>query len=288
MIFTNFGFLIPSSANIEGITIDIERFHDGTGSGSLKDNDIKLTKDGLTAVGQNRKDATDWDDVESYHTYGNSTDMWGTSWTYDEINSSNFGIMIQLSKSQNGNRIGQIDHVRIIIHYIDPLPIELLYFTGKSSSGVAKLEWASASEANNNFYTIEKSNDTQKWNMVATIDAIGNSSFTTKYEHLSIHEKGVNYYKLSQTDFDGTTEILGIIYVKRSSDDEQFLKIYPNPGRPNEFIVICCFPVDKIEISDMSGKIIKCLIQNNKFTIRDKGTYVVKINDRIIKKIIIK
>jgi hypothetical protein len=85
------------------------------------------------------------------------------------------------------------------------LPIELLYFRGIPGDRENHLEWASATETNNDYYTIYYMNDDDLvWKDVAKVDGVGTSGFTTKYfKHLTYDFKGINYYMLEQTDYDG-------------------------------------------------------------------------------------
>ncbi len=95
----------------------------------------------------------------------------------------------------------------VSIYEAEPLglPIELLYFRGIPGDRENHLEWASATETNNDYYTIYYMNDDDLvWKDVAKIDGVGTSSFTTKYfKHLTYDFKGINYYMLEQTDYDG-------------------------------------------------------------------------------------
>ena len=88
---------------------------------------------------------------------------------------------------------------------VSPLPIQLLYFRGIAGKRENLLEWASASETNNDFYSIYYMNDDNLvWKEVAKVDGVGNSSHTIVYfKHLTYDFKGINYYMLEQTDFDG-------------------------------------------------------------------------------------
>lgn len=91
------------------------------------------------------------------------------------------------------------------ITMVAALPIELLFFKGKPGERENHLEWSSASEMNNDYYTIYYMNDDDLvWKEVAKVDGVGNSSFTTKYsKNISYDFKVINYYMLEQTDYDG-------------------------------------------------------------------------------------
>jgi len=119
------------------------------------------------------------------------------------------------------------------IDAINPLPIELLYFSAFSKIDHVSLEWLTKSEINNDYFTIEKSKTGQVWETLVEVDGAGNSSDNIEYDEVDLNPySGVSYYRLKQTDFDGTYSYSEIVKVDRS---EEFL-IYPNPA--NDIVYI--------------------------------------------------
>lgn len=88
---TNYGFALSSGDNVDGITLITGLY---TNSGSATFNHVRIVKGG-TIGGTNRSDGSTWPtgsitDV----TWGGSTDTWGETWSYSDINASNFGAVI--------------------------------------------------------------------------------------------------------------------------------------------------------------------------------------------------
>ncbi len=109
-----------------------------------------------------------------------------------------------------------------------PLPIELVSFNARLQGNSVELTWVSATEINNDFYSIYKSNNGKIWKFWKDVKGAGNSSVELTYtETDNALYQGENYYKLSQTDFDGTTEELGVRVVQINADAN--LTAYPNP-----------------------------------------------------------
>ena len=84
------------------------------------------------------------------------------------------------------------------------LPIELLYFKGNVAKNYVELNWSTASEVNNDYFTVERSIDGEVFSSVGQIDGAGNSSMIIDYSGRD--DKPVNglaYYRLKQTDYDG-------------------------------------------------------------------------------------
>jgi hypothetical protein len=120
-----------------------------------------------------------------------------------------------------------------------PLPIELLNFDVQlKANGQVQLIWQTASEVNNDFFTVEKSADAIDWNELKQIDGAGNSTAILNYTTMDEHPYAdVIYYRLKQTDFDGhfSYSIIKAITINQKNIPFQ---IYPNPAQDQ--IVINC------------------------------------------------
>ncbi len=120
-----------------------------------------------------------------------------------------------------------------------PLPIELLAFDAeliKNSSNVI-LQWKTASETNNDYFAIERSQDKDNWNTIATIKGAGNSTQILNYSFTDeIPLEGDYYYKLKQVDFDGKYTYSEIRIINTENNIEQQIFIYPNPAN-NKIII---------------------------------------------------
>lgn len=105
----------------------------------------------------------------------------------------------------------------------NPLPITLNSFSGKLLSGPGnsiQLDWSTASEKDNNYFTLWRSFDGQTWEDITKLSGAGNSNELLTYEYIDRNiilpsiENNTIYYRLSQTDYDGTTEFFQIIPVE--------------------------------------------------------------------------
>jgi hypothetical protein len=104
------------------------------------------------------------------------------------------------------------------------LPIALISFTGKNTEKGNLLKWTTATEYNNDFFTIERSNDNINFKAIEIMNGAGNSNSIIMYEYLdnSIENNNNYYYRLKQTDFDGKFTYSNSIYV---SSKEESLNI---------------------------------------------------------------
>jgi hypothetical protein len=99
-----FGFAIPSTATITGISVSITRQSaDGSNTPTATDNDVTLLKNGVP-TGNNEATGAPWPSTAAAVTYGSSSDLWGANWTPDDINNPGFGV--QVSANANGGLSG--------------------------------------------------------------------------------------------------------------------------------------------------------------------------------------
>lgn len=109
-----------------------------------------------------------------------------------------------------------------------PLPIELLSFDASVIQNEVLLKWATASELNNDYFTVQRSQSGESWEEIETIKGAIDSRVRIDYQITDTKPHiGVSYYRLKQTDYDGTSTFSSI---KRVQVDESYqLKAYPNP-----------------------------------------------------------
>jgi len=107
------------------------------------------------------------------------------------------------------------------------LPIELISFTAALNGDEVQLKWATANELNNDFFSIQHSTDGISFTNIKRIDGAGDASVVNTYSTIDQNpSRGINYYRLQQTDFDGTTSHSPIETVKVFSGK---IGTYPNP-----------------------------------------------------------
>jgi hypothetical protein len=149
----------------------------------------------------------------------------------------------------------------IIINAPSPLPIQLIGFSGTASQKGIVLEWVTATETDNHFFTVEKSLNGFNWGTLATVLGAGNSNTVLSYTVTDSHpDEGINYYRLKQTDFNGNSTISEVIAVNYESSSllEHALQVYPNPS-PDGLLNIrfnCQSEWDKwtVKVTELNGR----------------------------------
>ncbi len=112
------------------------------------------------------------------------------------------------------------------------LPIELLSFgVGSNDLNDVVIEWSTASQVINDYFTIQRSKDGYEWEDVSQITGCGNCNTQMDYQYVDKNPYiGLSYYRLMQTDYDGNFEIFAPKSVTIKSDRTIGLNIRPNPA----------------------------------------------------------
>ena len=132
--------------------------------------------------------------------------------------------------------------------WVNPLPIELFSFDATvTPNNDVRLNWSTASEHNNAYFTIEHTFNGET-EMIADVAAQGVAGEGADYSYLHINQPaGTHYYRLHQTDFDGTTTVASDWVAVIVEDAEQPVlqaSVAPNPGHCQNI---------KISVSGISG-----------------------------------
>lgn len=124
-----------------------------------------------------------------------------------------------------------------------PLPIELLNFDVSQENNQVNLNWSTASERDNDYFTIERTTDGINYEKIGEIKGAGTSSSQNDYQFTDYNPiKGISYYRLSQTDYNGQIEIFEPKSVELKEKNNISI-VYPNPTT-NSKININVFKTD--------------------------------------------
>lgn len=111
-----------------------------------------------------------------------------------------------------------------------PLPIELLAFDATLQNNLVELTWSTATEKNNNFFTIEKTIDGKSFEIIRTVNGAGNSNEELHYTAVDEHPyPGISYYRLTQTDYDGRSSFSKLVSITYYPKEGVRFIVYPNP-----------------------------------------------------------
>lgn len=143
-----------------------------------------------------------------------------------------------------------------------PLPIELIYFdVSLAIDNTVDISWQTASETNNDFFTIERSLDVIDWQILNQVNGAGNSTQPINYECKDNQPHiGISYYRLKQTDFDGQFEYSEIQSISIVTQVHE-VNIYPNPSDDKIRIESSFFELQDLTLYNSLGQNVSHLIQ---------------------------
>jgi hypothetical protein len=170
------------------------------------------------------------------------------------------------------------------------LPIELVKFTGSCKNNIKTFEWTTASETNNDFFTVEKSRNGNEFLEMGKIKGQGNSTAPVNYKASFAGENAeYKYHRLVQTDFNRSESYSSVITVQCDTKYNNDVTLYPNPTDKTTSIKFNS-PVDgqvQYVITDVFGRKIKSsdyfnVTNGNDIPVdiadMEAGIYFVKIN----------
>ncbi len=143
-----------------------------------------------------------------------------------------------------------------------PLPVNLIDFSAKCSDDYINLNWSTAFEDNNNYFTIEKSSDIKDFKAIAEIYGKGTTNEISNYNFKDFDKLTNQYYKLKQTDFNGDIKYSKIISANCKNVDDNSFSVYNRDGN-----IILSYTGDingqyEVSLIDYTGRIISSKFLN--------------------------
>jgi hypothetical protein len=134
-----------------------------------------------------------------------------------------------------------------------PLPIELYAFELNAVREDVFVTWLTESEAGTDFFRIERSRDGTNWEVIGSVQAIGNSNQLQTYQFVDENPiEGLSYYRLTTFDLDGAISYKGVRSVETQAD----LLIYPNPVKDLLFVRGQEGALGEVIVKDVYGRVI--------------------------------
>lgn len=148
------------------------------------------------------------------------------------------------------------------------LPIELASFNAAPVNNTVEITWATSTETNNSYFTIERTTDGINYEQIAQVDGAGNSDQVRNYSTMDNSPiEGVSYYRLTQTDYDGHSKTFPMVAVNFSTNTSNGIDLqnaYPNPFQASFTMNVNCAVAQAIsmQIVNLSGTVIDQSIIN--------------------------
>lgn len=192
--------------------------------------DVTLSWDGNSAVGASLSEwselmlavfnttTSEWDRACSSCTSSATDIVPGGSASYGEVTAENvnFYLRVLTLASRNFNN--------------NPLPVTLVSFTASVKENGIALDWATASEYNNDYFEVQRSEDGVTFETIGRVEGNGTSQIRHDYQLMDAEPLiGTNYYRLKQVDIDGAFEYSNVVSANFAQIAESMISVFPNP-----------------------------------------------------------
>jgi hypothetical protein len=228
---------------------------EGTGFGTVSDvNHLRLTQVGSAAFGIPGTNAG--------------------SLTNPQVNRTG----IPLANLNNNFYWGSIDAAT------SPLPVELISFTAALKFDIVELKWSTASEFNNDHFTIERSVKLENFEVIATIPGNGTTKVIHSYNTLDPSPVyGRSYYRLKQADFDGKVTYSDVKVIDYEGPKFSTLKAYPNPLSGTKLTIVISGLREQAIVPVVIYNVQGQLVFEQTFSVDTPGTFnqEIELNDHL-------
>jgi len=136
------------------------------------------------------------------------------------------------------------------------MPVNWTSFTATNQAKTVLLEWGTAAEPDNDYFTVERSVDGERFAAIGEVDAAGTVASGRAYELTDRDPvSGTGYYRIAQTDMDGSRTYSAIREVNRFS--ENTLSVYPNPVGTRMTIDAGAVTGGRFDVIDAMGRTLR-------------------------------
>lgn len=162
------------------------------------------------------------------------------------------------------------------------LPVELNEFNAKCFDDYTFIKWTTASEKNNAFFELYKSEDAINWQKMYTTKGQGTKATETHYSFNDVDKKS-SYYRLKDIDESGTENWSNIIATSCSDNVSLETTLYPNPAVEYVIIETTFEENSNYRIMDLNGMELlfgKIISEKTMVPVKDllSGVYIIEIN----------
>jgi hypothetical protein len=178
----------------------------------------------------------------------------------------------------------RIDNFKVT--YDAVIPVEMVTFTGKKAGNANKLIWQTATELNNNYFDVQRSNDGATFQNIGQVKGSGNSAELKSYEFMDeTPATGTNYYRLQQVDVNGKTTTSKVVSVNAGGKGN--VKVFPTLATDKVQILTSSDKEEAFQIVNLAGQTVLSgqLTNSGEVTISQlaKGNYILHIAGEIVK-----
>ena len=161
-----------------------------------------------------------------------------------------------------------VDGIRISTSWTDVVPVELVSFNASANGTEVNLSWTTATELNNNGFSIERKSGSSNWQSIGFVKGNGTTTAANNYTFTdrNILSQTAYSYRLKQMDFNGSYSYSKVVQVSTNLISTFELKQnYPNPFNPSTQISFSLAQNGfvRLVVYNLLGQEVKTLINRN-------------------------
>jgi len=138
------------------------------------------------------------------------------------------------------------------------LPVELVYFKGKSFNNQNVLTWSTSSEVNFQRFEVLRSTDGSDFQVIGSVNALAGARDKEYTYTDNLAPSGISHYKLKQIDKDGGYKLTSVVSVTKKGQAFA-IEHFPNPVRSKLNITIegKLFGTVELAVLDVKGNFVR-------------------------------
>ena len=178
-----------------------------------------------------------------------------------------------------------INYEVVSFAYASILPVKMVSFTTREEGKKVKLNWQTATETDNDYFTVERSTNQDNWTGIKKVKGAGNSTDLNSYEATDESPvNGTSYYRIRQTDFNGNTTYSETRSVRIESNRGS-ISVFPVPNSGNRINLngISEYRNQELSIINAAGAMVHSTGLTNatiELPAMTKGVYFLRIKDK--------
>lgn len=178
-----------------------------------------------------------------------------------------------------------INHQVVSFAYASILPVKMVSFTTREEGKKVKLNWQTATETDNDYFTVERSTNQDNWTAIKKVKGAGNSTDLNSYEATDDSPvSGTSYYRIRQTDFNGNTTFSETRSVRIESHRGS-VSVFPVPNTGNRITLngINEYRNQELSVINAAGAMVHTTGLTNatvELPAMSKGVYFLRIKNK--------
>mgnify|MGYP002335974278 CR=1 FL=1 len=157
------------------------------------------------------------------------------------------------------NCMSDIGLSKISFCITEPLPVTWLSVNAlKNDDGGVNVNWATATEINNDYFSVEKSSDNRNFSEIGQVKGGGNKNSISKYMFEDSNPgMGTLYYRIKQTDYDGEFAYSAVVSVTPGKLISN-VTFNPNPASSNVTVTWDAGIKEQLtlQVTDLTGVVV--------------------------------